>query len=339
MEFFLQDSRQQQLSRWLEEKFCQPVNKLISMNGDAGFRRYFRFQFENNSYIAVDSPKEKCNNQAFAQIQQRFSTVSLPVPKIIHYCQEQGFFCLSDLGDKLLADSLTDQNMASYYQQAIDYLPTISALPSENLPRYTSDFVQLELDIFTEWLLGEHLNITLLEQEQQKLAQCFQVLINNVIEQPQVFMHRDYHSRNLMWSNEQLAIIDFQDAVVGPITYDVVSLLRDCYIKWPEKNVAELFDYFQKIFTQKTEYKNISQETWQRWFDLMGLQRHIKASGIFARLYHRDNKNGYLNDIPLTLSYIVDVAAKYPELNFLGQLVNDQVIPALNELAQKDVHS
>jgi aminoglycoside/choline kinase family phosphotransferase len=326
----LEDIRVTQLKKWLSDELLNDSLALTSMNGDAGFRRYFRFINKNQTFIAVDSPVKQCNNLAFTQVQAALAQQGIKVPDIIAYEQEQGFFCLSDFGECLLADKLSLESMDSYYKSAINLLPNIAKMPTENLPVYDRTFVQLELTIFVEWLLGQHLAITLTAPEVQQLEQCFTLLIDNAIEQPQVSMHRDFHSRNLMLlANDELGVIDFQDAVVGPITYDIVSLLRDCYVKWPQEKVTALFDYYCQLMVEKGLLKTTSKNQWQRWFDLMGLQRHIKASGIFARLHHRDNKNGYLSDIPLTLSYIVDVSGQYPELAFLHQLVEQRVLPAL----------
>ncbi len=202
----------------------------------------------------------------------------------------------------------------------------------------------MELNIFTEWLIAEHLALILTDDEKVQLAACFEHLIDSALEQPQVVMHRDYHSRNIMLlqSNEgnkrnkevKLGIIDFQDAVIGPITYDIVSLLRDCYVRWPDALIEPLYKEFCRKITDKTsgvikKSDTADNEKWQKWFDFMGLQRHIKASGIFARLHHRDEKNSYLKDIPLTLSYIQDISALYPELAFLNTLIKNKIIPAL----------
>ena len=168
-------------------------------------------------------------------------------------------------------------------------------------------------------------------------------MVESALGQPQVFMHRDFHSRNIMMlADSNLGIIDFQDAVLGPITYDIVSLLRDCYIRWPDAEIKSLFTYFCQKMTQchhwegkafnVLDLKDISELKWQQWFDLMGLQRHIKAAGIFARLNYRDNKNGYLKDIPLTLAYIRDISALYPELSYMHELVKNKVIPALDKI-------
>ncbi|WP_441003082.1 aminoglycoside phosphotransferase family protein [Pseudocolwellia agarivorans] len=336
------DPRLLLLHNWLCAFFKVPSITLRALTGDAGFRKYYRFSINEQSYIAVDAIPDKSNNLAFVEIQQVLQLQNINVPNIITYDLSQGFLCLSDFGDALFSDLLTLDNFQASYKEAIKLLPLIAATPlPENfkLPSYDADFVNLECNIFTEWLLGAHLNIKLSEQEKSQLQDCFAVLVDNALEQPQVVMHRDYHSRNLMILKSdkiteksetiQLGVIDFQDAVIGPITYDIVSLLRDCYIKWPNDRVIELFQYFCELIGAQNKYPDISQAQWQRWFDLMGMQRHVKASGIFARLYHRDDKTGYLKDIPLTLSYIVDIGAKYPELRFLHDLVLHQVIPAL----------
>ena len=327
----MENLRQIQLTQWLMKVFTLEKCELSSMNGDAGFRRYFRFNKGHQSLIAVDSPVDKCNNAAFLYMQQQLALVGINVPEIVAFDEKQGFMCLSDLGTQELSSVLTTQNMAGYYQQAILLLPQISRIPQQKLPVYDKAFIQLELDIFAEWLLIEHLNITLTDQDKKQLQACFDFLIVSALEQPQVVMHRDFHSRNLMLVGDSIAVIDFQDAVIGPITYDIVSLLRDCYVKWPAEQVSPLFYDFIDVMSQQFSLKNISSQQWNKWFDLMGLQRHIKACGIFSRLYHRDGKSGYLTDIPLTLSYIVDISSLYPECTFLHTLISDTVMPKLTK--------
>ena len=347
----MNQSRLSLLEEWLCNYFKLDSITLAGLTGDAGFRKYYRFTINGESYIAVDAIPDKSNNLAFVEIQQVLHQQNINVPTIITHDLSQGFFCLTDFGNALFSDLLTLDNMEASYKEAINLLPLIAEAPvPENykLPIYDADFVNLECNIFTEWLLATHLNINLSDQEKSQLQDCFAVLVDNALEQPQVIMHRDFHSRNLMLLNPgniieeqvtetdiielgaiELGVIDFQDAVIGPITYDIVSLLRDCYVKWPNDKVTGLFQYFCQLMDTENKYPNISQAQWQRWFDLMGLQRHVKASGIFSRLYHRDDKTGYLQDIPLTLSYIVDISAKYSELGFLHDLVLHQVIPAL----------
>ncbi|WP_147301980.1 aminoglycoside phosphotransferase family protein [Thalassotalea euphylliae] len=335
-----------ELAQWLEQSgFSSP--QLVAMTGDAGFRCYYRFSFQNVDYIAVDAPPKYCNNSAFLAIANQLAEHSINVPKIYAYDLAKGFFCLQDFGRCLLADVLSDESMPTWYKEAIDLLPSIAqTVKTPDMPVFDRAFVETELSIFTEWLLAKYLRLTLSADEQAMLEQSFTCLVDNTLEQPQVFMHRDFHSRNLMVlgdkqsSAAQLGVIDFQDAVLGPITYDVVSLLRDCYVKWPAEQIAPLFEYFVAQMSQAsvtTSLADIPFTTWQRWFDLTGLQRHIKASGIFARLLLRDNKAGYIKDIPLTLSYIVDIASQYEELTPLAQFVESRVIPAVAELNQEQV--
>lgn len=332
----MEDLRQVALIDWLKETFSAKNCELIAMTGDAGFRRYFRFVINNQSYIAVDSPEDKCNNAAFNLIQQRLKNADILVPDILFYDEKQGFYCLADLGDTLLSDQLTVDNMNMYYQRAISILPKVANISHENLPIYDKAFIQLELDIFSEWLVSHYLNITMSDEEKQQLQLCFDFLIKNIISQPQAVMHRDFHSRNLMLNDEQIAVIDFQDAVYGPITYDVVSLLRDCYVKWPTENILPLLDFYIEEMNRCFTLPEYSKEQWRLWFDLTGLQRHVKASGIFARLKQRDNKTNYIKDIPLTLSYIVDISETYSELTFLHTFVKDTVLPALMKKNQED---
>jgi aminoglycoside/choline kinase family phosphotransferase len=324
------------LHQWLIQHFSDDNIQLTSLTGDAGFRCYYRFSHKGTSFIAVDAPPEKSNNDAFVFMQESLSKQNILVPNIVAVDLSLGFFCLADFGETLLADILTSENMSIIYQKAIEILPPLQSALSQStaeIPHYDNAFVELELNIFPEWLLAEHLSLTLTDNEQKQLKNCFSVLNDNMMSQPQVLIHRDYHSRNIMvLENQKLGIIDFQDAVIGPITYDIVSLLRDCYLKWPDAKVTLLLNSYIDAVTKQYSLTHITPAQWQRWFDLTGVQRHIKASGIFARLKHRDNKSGYLNDIPLTLNYIVDITERYPELSFLHQLLLNKVIPAMESL-------
>jgi hypothetical protein len=196
------------------------------------------------------------------------------------------------------------------------------------MPEYGKKLLQAEMGLFTDWLLGRHLQFQLNSKKLDELKKLFVFLQEVALAQPRVFVHRDYHSRNLMICEENNpGILDFQDAVFGPMTYDLVSLLKDCYIKWPREKVNTwALDFYYHL-----EQTDIDETGFLRWFDLMGVQRHLKASGIFARLYHRDNKSGYLQDIPRTLSYVVDLGKDYPELGFLVELLNTEIMPAITE--------
>jgi aminoglycoside/choline kinase family phosphotransferase len=324
------------LHQWLIQHFSDDNIQLTPLTGDAGFRCYYRFSHKGTSFIAVDAPPEKSNNDAFVFMQESLMKQNILVPEIVAVDLSLGFFCLADFGETLLADILTSENMSMIYQKAIEILPTLQSALSKStaeIPHYDNAFVELELNIFPEWLLTEHLSLTLTDIEQKQLKHCFSILTENIMSQPQVLIHRDYHSRNIMvLKNKELGIIDFQDAVIGPITYDIVSLLRDCYLKWPDEKVTLLLNSYIDLVANQYSLTHITREQWQRWFDLTGIQRHIKASGIFARLNYRDNKGGYLNDIPLTLSYIVEITERYPELSFIHQLLLNKVIPKMEVL-------
>ena len=330
----MQDLRQQQLEDWLIKQFDASEIHVCPLDGDAGFRRYFRAQIYGRAYIAVDAPPETCNNNAFVDITQRLSAVGVKTPEVHFADLTQGWLCLEDLGDTLLIQTLSEQSCDAFYQQAMAPLLKFSNVSTHSLPVFDEAFIRLELSIFSEWLLEKHLGITLTEKEKTQWENCQRMLVASAVAQPQQFMHRDYHSRNIMrCATGELGIIDFQDAVFGPITYDIVSLLKDCYIKWPREKVLTLYRYYLTQLDSALVEKFELQQ-WVRWFDLMGLQRHLKASGIFARLHHRDNKSHYLADIPLTLSYIQETVALYPEFAFLAELIESKVLPKMHELSE-----
>ena len=337
-EVALSDPRFLLLQQWLAEFFGSPVD-LNVISGDASFRRYLRATHADKHYIVADSPPDKVDNQPFIALATAYLAAGVTVPQILAFDADQGFILQQDLGDTQLLSLLDNSNVSVWYQQALAQLPRIAKVTQSRLgalPDYNDEFVARELAIFPEWLLGEHWHIALSEDEQQLLAQSFAVLIANANAQPKVGMHRDYHSRNLMVVNDELAVIDFQDAVLGPVTYDAVSLLRDCYVRWPDTVVDSLLEQFYlQCLAQQLIGVDVSLAQFTRWFDLMGIQRHVKAAGIFARLLHRDGKSGYIKDIPLTLQYIVDISLRYAELAPLGNWVAEKLLPR----ALQDAHS
>ncbi|WP_144213287.1 aminoglycoside phosphotransferase family protein [Shewanella donghaensis] len=328
----LSDTRFILLSKWLSQYFKTDVS-LELICGDASFRRYFRVQHLANTYIVSDSPIELVPIEPFIDVAKAYAKAGLIVPEIIAKDDINGFVLQSDLGDDQLLSYLTEQTVADYYQKALRLLPKVAqvtATEKSNLPSYDNIFVERELGIFTEWLLNEYLQLSISEVEEDVINNAFQVLINSAVEQPKVGMHRDFHSRNILINKNSLALIDFQDAVVGPVTYDAVSLLRDCYVRWPDEVIDTLKHMHYTLCIDNQLFpKTVNFEQYQRWFDLMGLQRHIKAAGIFARLNLRDGKPGYLKDIPLTLTYIVDIAALYPELKDFSHLIQNKVVSAV----------
>ncbi len=317
------------LSQWLETTISQPFT-VHAITNDASFRRYFRVQQAENSFIAMDAPPDKEDCRPFIDIAQRLFACQLVVPQILAQDLKQGFLLLSDLGTQTYLPLLAQENTVhTLYQQAMQSLLVMQKqVNTQDLALYDSALLQREMLLFKEWLLITHLNLSLTTHEQQLLTDSFKLLEHSALQQPQVFVHRDYHSRNLMWFHQQTGILDFQDAVVGAVTYDLVSLLRDCYIKWSPSQVNEwVITYYQQAKTHSILPPTYTVTQFKRDFDLMGIQRHLKASGIFARLFRRDGKEVYLKDIPRTLSYIVEVGKLYPELTPLSQFVEQRVLP------------
>lgn len=339
----LQD-RKTQLEKWLEAGLSISDVKLHAVVGDASFRRYFRFMCNGRSYIAVDAPPEHENCRAFVALAVAYAQQDIGVPQVILSDFELGFMCLSDLGDQLLLDHLNGDQVDNIYRRVLDILPRIAKVitPSTyQLPSYNRAMLQRELGLFSTWFLEKHLQLQLSSIEKRQLDHTVEQLITSALVQPQVGVHRDFHARNIMvGENDQLAVIDFQDAVIGPITYDAVSILRDCYVRWPDELVYELLLYFKEIMgDQYPELEQINETEFVTWFDWMGIQRHMKVCGIFSRLYYRDDKDHYLADLPTVVSYLLDVAKKYTELSDFVDLLNCKVLPAMEQLVVKPQQS
>jgi aminoglycoside/choline kinase family phosphotransferase len=324
-------NRTEQLTTWLES--LPELNEFTFQpaSGDASFRRYFRVNTKDTSLIAMDAPPEKEDTGPFIQVAKALESIGLNVPHIYAEDRAQGFLLLHDLGSELYLDRLSDHSVGRLYGDAIKALVTMQAKGTvEELPPYDRNLLMQEMELFREWLVGRQLSIELTDAEQQMLDETFRMLADSALEQPQVFVHRDYHSRNpMVTENQNPGILDFQDAVVGPVTYDLVSLLKDCYISWPKAQVEAWVDDYFKIANRSGVLKIEQQASLMRWFDLMGAQRHLKASGIFARLNQRDGKSGYLKDIPRTLEYILQISTGYPPLEGLADLLRNRVMPAI----------
>ncbi len=319
------DKRQQELLKWLNEVLktdsftCEPASS------DASFRRYFRVSLPGRSYIAMDAPPEKEDCTAFIAIADLLRQQGVNAPKIFHQSLSKGFLLLSDLGKACYLDQLTLETVDNLYSQAVGVLHHVHELSVSGLtiPTYDSVLLRREMDLFNDWFLDGLLGIKLSTSERNGLAVMMQVLVKSALEQPQVFVHRDYHSRNLMLTDTgELGVIDFQDAVVGPITYDLVSLFRDCYIDWPDHKVYAWLDQFLQQRHTRGCLDNVDTASFYQWFDLMGAQRHMKAIGIFSRLLLRDKKSGYLQDIPRTLGYLVNVCSQYKALSPMAKLLD-----------------
>ena len=320
------DPRLAQLDEWIKETLGVSDFSLDPVSGDASFRRYFRFKSDKAQYIAVDAPPEKESNESFINITHLLESEGLPVPHIFFSSLDFGFFLLDDFGDTLLLEVLDKKNAAELYKSALDALLIIQQTPNASLPKYDNSLLMTEMELFREWYLQKHLSIVLSYTEQKLLDDAFNLLAESALNQPQVFVHRDYHSRNLIKINNTYpGIIDYQDAVCGPITYDLVSLLRDCYIKWPQQQIESWALTYRDQIVKKNIIEKIDDQTFLKWFDLMGIQRHLKAIGIFSRLNIRDNKPNYLHDIPRTLEYVKVVAPMYEETQMLANLIQDKI--------------
>ncbi|WP_366044517.1 phosphotransferase [Methylomonas sp.] len=296
-------------------------------SSDASFRRYFRVKHADGCHVVMDAPPDKENIAPFIRNAVLLQKAGLHVPAIYQQNLELGFLLLEDLGSQSFLDALTPENADSLYRTALDSLFKLQGDIDPSLcglPVYDQALLSRELVIFYEWFLEKRLSIVIPTATRQALDDC---LIGAALQQPQVCVHRDYHSRNLMvLAADSPGVIDFQDAVVGPITYDLVSLLRDCYIRWPLQQVIDwLEQYYQQLLAARM--LNCDFRQFKRWFDLMGLQRHLKAIGIFSRLHLRDDKPGYLGDIPRTMGYVGEVCRHYPELAEFNGFLESQVLP------------
>lgn len=331
-------ARMQLIQSFLASCLPEETIRLEPVTGDASFRRYFRFATRTTSYIVMDAPAPAEDCGRFVATQQAFALAGLQVPQIIAQDLEHGLLLLSDLGDTLLLSQLTAQSAVDFYRQALTQLAqirTITATSAGPLPVFDQAFLVREMQIFIDWFVLKHLALSLSEDEQQMLQQHFLLLADTALQQPQAGMHRDYHSRNLMLQQDgSLAVIDFQDVVTGPVTYDAVSLLKDCYIKWPASLVSSLQEEFYQDLLRSGELpSDISTEQFRLWFDWMGLQRHLKVCGIFCRLYHRDGKTAYLADLPRVFDYVLEVTSLYPQLQPLDLYLKTKVKPAMEAMA------
>ncbi len=319
--------RQKQLTDWLSGLFPHQTFTIAPASADASFRRYFRATFADGSTrVVMDAPPQHEDCRPFLHVGALFEQAGAHVPHVYAQDLEQGFLLLADLGNTTYLQALTADNAQALYGAATDALIKIQlASKADQLPPYDEALLRRELNLFPEWYIAKHLGITLTDKQKAKLEEVFQRILRNNLAQPGVYVHRDYHSRNLMHIAENNpGILDFQDAVYGPITYDLVSLFKDAYIKWEEEEIIDwLVRYWEKARAAGLPVRPDFGEFY-RDYELMGAQRHIKVLGIFARLYHRDGKDGYLKDMPLVREYLVKACERYidlkPLLNLLIEL-------------------
>ncbi len=329
---------------WLRQTLGSAMLTLEPASADASFRSYWRTHHAGQSWIVMDSPPALEDPAPWLAIGQRLAAAGLHVPAVRATDLEQGFLLIEDLGSRLYLPALSEDSVDQLYGDAMDALLRMqSAVDTTGMALYDRAFLQRELEIMPTWFLGRHLGQVLDERAQAVLAGAFEVLLESALEQPRVFVHRDFHSRNLLRIEPHRdrhatdlrqpgdtasptlinpGIIDFQGALCGPITYDLASLLRDCYIAWePERVSGWVEDYRQRLQPLRLIDASVDRTRFRRWFDLIGLQRHLKVLGIFCRLYYRDGKRGYLDDLPRVHHYVLTVARGYPELQELVSLL------------------
>ena len=321
------DTRLDLLTHWIASKLEWHNAEIEVASADASFRRYFRVHYKNSSYIAMDAPPDKEDIQPFIDITRRLLAVQVHAPTIIAEHVEHGFLMLEDLGNVPYQSVLNSETADELYKEAIQALLILQQADTTGLPRYDAELLRQEMALMPEWFLNTHLNLSLTPSQVQTIEQVFTDLTTAISTQPTGFVHRDYHSRNLMQtSHNNPGIIDYQDAVKGPVSYDLVSLLRDCYLVWPDTKVTEWALHYKTKAVENQLMPAISDRAFLKQMDLMGLQRHIKVLGIFARLKHRDGKSHYLQDLPLTLSYVLEVGSRHPETLPLIELFNELAI-------------
>lgn len=323
---------------WLEQERpdLRASGELLTVSGDASFRRYFRLPLvagmTASSLIAVDAPPEKENSRPFVAIARALRAHGVHVPEVVAADFKQGFMLLEDFGDVLLRPQLNASSVDALYarsMQALLHLLACDEVPAYHLPPYDRQRLMDEMSLLRDWFVARYLALDLNTQQQAVLGNAFAMIADAVLAQPQVFVHRDYHSRNLMLlANGEIGVIDFQDAVTGPITYDLVSLLRDAYVVWPQADVERWVREFAAMLRAGHGLREVDDKTFMCWFDWMGAQRHLKVVGIFARLSIRDGKHAYLDDIPVVFNYLLAEIQSHTEFHALFELLRSVILPA-----------
>ncbi|CAA0124345.1 N-acetylmuramate/N-acetylglucosamine kinase [BD1-7 clade bacterium] len=314
------DNEYRVLQSWVADQLHTDITHLHwqPLPGDASFRRYFRCNVNEQAYIVALAPPETEKNTEFVAVAELLAAGNIAAPKVFAVDLEYGYLLQSDLGHTLLADVLDDDSVDHWYRQAMAVLLDCQHLPEADVAKlgaYDRDALALELSYFRVWFVEALLGYNVSDDESAMLDEMFDWVLTNNLSQPTGFVHRDYHSRNIMVVESGLAVIDFQDALSGPVTYDLVSLLRDCYVQWPAAKVdAWVADFYRQLAAREPEkMANVTLAAFKTHVDLMGLQRHIKVLGVFARLAIRDNKPGYLDDLPLVIHYVRSVVSDYPQ--------------------------
>lgn len=327
------DPRLRSLERWLSSLPGPPILRVTPASVDASFRRYFRVHRAGGTQIAMDAPPEHENLAPYLRLAGLLAGTGVNVPRVLAVDSRQGFVLIDDLGSLQYLDALANgADPEPLYADAIDALLRLQAAgsgSSADLPPYDRELLRREMDLFPEWFLVRHLGLETDAGERRAIGVAFDWICDLALAQPVVLVHRDYHSRNLMiCPGRNPGILDFQDAVRGPISYDLVSLLKDCYLVWPRSRQLAWIDRYRAGAAKLGLPAGRSRDEFLRWFDYMGLQRHIKVLGIFARLWYRDGKPGYLGDLPRVFDYALEVTGDEPALAAFDAFLRGRVAPA-----------
>ncbi|MHA3051435.1 aminoglycoside phosphotransferase family protein [Acinetobacter sp. ANC 4640] len=324
--------REQLIQTWLITVLRSDRFEISYLTGDASFRRYARVTLDHKSFMLMDAPPEKEDCVPFVRIDEFLDRHQVRVPHIVAKDLDAGFLLLEDFGDVLLSNLLNAETVDQYYLQSFKQLIQLQAIDgTQELPAYSYDKLKTEMRLLTDWMFPA-LEIQLSDTEHHLIESAFDLLANAALAQPQVIVHRDFHSRNLMQlgDNVELGVIDFQDAVIGADTYDLISITRDAYVQWQPERVYQWFEQFYALLPE-TAKQNRSFEQFKRDADFMALQRHIKILGIFVRLFERDGKSGYLKDLPRVMWYVLTESQAYPELADFIAFMQQRVMPHFTE--------
>jgi aminoglycoside/choline kinase family phosphotransferase len=337
------DSRLALIHEWLARDLGMKPERIEPASADASFRRYFRAFNNGATYIVMDAPPGKEDVRPYLKVTRLLETLGAHVPHVHQADTDRGLLLLEDLGGThYLSRFNAGEDPERLYGEALGVLADVQVRgrsAAAELPPYDREPLAREVALMPEWFLGRHLSVGLSDVESRMIARTFEFLVVEALAQPTVFVHRDFHSRNLMVVGDRNpGIIDFQDALRGPVGYDLVSLLKDCYISWPRERVVRWVSGYRALLRSKGDagawLSGADDTEFLRWFDLIGMQRHVKVLGIFARLWYRDGKAGYLRDLPLTLEYVRDTCKRYPELEEFGRFLEERVVrelPRANE--------
>ena len=315
----MDSNRYEKLESWLSQNNYD-VSSLRVLSGDASFRKYYRVDKDAISYVVMDCPPDKENLDAFIKISDKLQKAKINVPKLFECNEDDGFLVISDLGDNLYSKKLDKETVYCLYTDALETIVKMQINTDLSGLDNFDNLYNEENKLFTDWFLQHHQKTDLDDSLKSDLSNEFDKINSIIKDIPKTFVHRDFHSRNLLVTDtSNPGVIDYQDAVLGPVTYDLVSLLKDCYVTWDDGLIEDMLESF---FTRIRSNSINSISDFRYWFDITGLQRHIKAIGIFSRLNYRDNKDGYLKDIPRTYAYVDKVLNKYKDLSNLNEIFN-----------------